>query len=158
MKSDIKIIEVLNDVLTAELTAINQYFIHGQMLSHWGLRKLGEYVRKESIEEMKHAQSVIDRILFLEGIPNMQRYNKVRVGETVLEQFKLDLEDEYVAVKRLNEGIKLCRDLGDNGTEDLLMSILKNEEEHVDWLETQLELVQKLGEANYLTQQLDEKK
>ncbi len=157
MKGDARIIDLLNDVLTAELTAINQYFIHARLQKHWGFLRLGEHTLHESIDEMKHAQQVIDRILYLEGIPNLQRYGKVMVGETVPEQFKLDLEVEYVAVKRLNDGIVLCRDVQDDGTRDLLTKILVGEEEHVDWLETQLELIKTLGEAQYLAQHIHEK-
>jgi len=154
MKGDAKIIEVLNDVLTAELTAINQYFIHARMMKNWGFEALAEYERHESIDEMRHAQTLMDRILFLEGIPNMQRLWKVNVGETVPEQLKLDLDLEYEAVKRLNDGIRTARDLGDNGTADLLEKILVSEEEHIDWIEAQLELVKQLGAPNYLAQQI----
>lgn len=154
MKGDKQIIDLLNDVLTAELTAINQYFVHAKMMKNWGYDRLAHKEREESIDEMKHADAVLDRILFLEGIPNMQRLNKVNVGENVPEMLKLDLQEEYKAVKRLNDGIKLCRDLGDNGTEDLLMKILVSEEEHIDWLEAQAELMRQVGEANYLAQQI----
>lgn len=156
MKGDAKIIEVLNEVLTAELTAINQYFIHARMMKNWGFARLAEYERKESIDEMKHAQQVMDRVLFLEGIPNMQRYFKINVGETVPEQLQADLELEYEAVKRLNAGIKVCRDLGDNGTAELLEEILCSEEEHIDWIETQVGLVKQLGATAYLAEQLHE--
>ncbi len=154
MKGDKQIIDLLNDVLTAELTAINQYFIHAKMMKNWGYLRLAEKERHESIDEMKHADTLIDRILFLEGLPNMQRMNKVAVGETVPEQLRLDLDEEKRAVKRLNDGIKLCRDLGDNGTEDLLTKILVSEEEHVDWIESQIELMRQIGEPNYLAQQI----
>lgn len=154
MKGDAKIIEVLNEVLTAELTAINQYFIHARMMKNWGFDRLAEYERKESIDEMKHAQQVMDRVLFLEGIPNMQRYFKVNVGETVPEQLQADLQLEYEAVKRLNDGIKLCRELGDNGTAEMLEGILVSEEEHIDWIETQVGLVKQLGATAYLAEQM----
>lgn len=154
MKGHKQIIDVLNDVLTAELTAINQYFLHARMLENWGYKKLGAHVRHESIDEMKHADELIGRILYLEGLPNLQRLGKLNIGETVVEQLKNDLAMEYDAVKRFNDGIKLCRDLGDNGTEDLLKRMLVSEEEHVDWLETQLELVKQLGEVQYQAQQL----
>ena len=154
MKGDPQIIDLLNRVLTAELTAINQYFIHAKMMKNWGYHRLAEHERKESIDEMKHADEVIERILYLEGVPNLQRLGKVNVGENVPEQLRLDLEEEKRAVKRLNDGIKLCRDLGDNGTEDFLTKILRSEEEHIDWIETQLELVRQIGEANYLAQQI----
>lgn len=154
MKGNAKIITALNEILTAELTGINQYFIHAKMCQNWGFRKLAEMSRKESIGEMKHADKVIERILYLDGVPNMQRLNKVRVGETVLEQFQLDLGLEVDAVKKLNESIALAVEAGDNGTRELLEEILVSEEEHIDWLEAQLELVKQVGEQNYLAQQI----
>ena len=154
MKGDPKIIDLLNEVLTAELTAINQYFIHAKMCSNWGYLELGQKVRAESIDEMRHAEQLIDRILYFDGVPNLQRLYKVNVGETVPEQFKLDLELEIVAIDRLNKGIAACRDAGDNGTRELLEGILVSEEEHADWLETQLHLVEKLGAAAYLAERL----
>lgn len=154
MKGDKQVIDILNDVLTAELTAINQYFVHAKMMKNWGYDRLAAKEKHESIDEMKHADAVLDRILYLEGIPNMQRYNKVNVGENVPEMLRLDLQEEYKAVKRLNDGIKVCRDVGDNGSEDLLTKILVSEEEHIDWLESQLELIKQVGEANYLAQQI----
>lgn len=157
MKGQPAILDLLNTVLTAELTAINEYFIHAKMCRNWGYLRLADHVKKESIDEMKHADRIIERILYLEGVPNLQRLNKVNVGETVPEQFRLDLQLEKEALIRLNDGLKLCRDLGDNGTEALLKDILVSEEEHVDWLETQLGLVESLGEAQYLAQQLYEK-
>ncbi len=156
MKGHPDIIALLNEVLTAELTAINQYFLHAKMLNNWGYLRLGGKVRKESIDEMKHADELIERILYLEGLPNVQRLGKVNIGETAVEQFKNDLALEYDALKRLNDGIRLCREHGDNGSAELLEEILVSEEEHTDWLETQLELVKQLGEANYLAQQLHE--
>ena len=157
MKGDAKIIEVLNEVLTAELTAINQYFIHARMMKNWGYEALAEYERKESIDEMKHAQTLMDRVLFLDGIPNVQRLWKVNVGESVPEQFECDLNLEYEAVKRLNDGIRLARELGDNGTADLFEKILVSEEEHIDWIEAQLELIKQLGAPHYLAQQIHAK-
>jgi bacterioferritin len=154
MKGHDKIIQALNDVLTAELTAINQYFIHAKMCANWGYNKIAGKVRAESIDEMKHADSLIERILFLDGIPNVQRYNKITVGETLKEQFELDLKLEYDAVARLNHSISLARDLGDNATRELLERILISEEQHIDWLETQLNLIQALGEPMYSAQQL----
>jgi bacterioferritin len=154
MKGNQQIIDVLNDVLTAELTAVNQYFLHAKMLKNWGYARLAQHVRAESIDEMKHADELIERVLYLEGLPNLQRLGKLNIGETAIEQLKNDLAMEYDAVKRFNDGILLCRDLGDNGSEDLLKKMLVSEEEHVDWLETQLELVKQIGEANYLSQQL----
>ncbi len=149
-----RIIELLNDVLTAELTAINQYFIHGKMCRNWGFNRLADYIVHESIDEMKHADELIERLLFLDGVPNMQRLSPVRVGETVVEQFTLDLELEKVARDRLNNGIAVCVELGDNATRAMLEKILISEEEHADWLETQLETIRQIGEANYLAQQL----
>jgi bacterioferritin len=154
MQGDPAIISMLNDVLTAELTAINQYFIHAKMCSNWGYGRLAAHSRDESIEEMKHADEIIERILFFEGVPNMQRLNPVRVGETVAEQFQLDLELEYEAAKRFNAGITACAASGDNTTRALLERILVSEEEHIDWLETQQETIRQIGEANYLAQQL----
>ncbi len=154
MKSKANIIETLNEILTAELTAINQYFIHAKMCANWGFGKLAAKVRAESIDEMKHADQLIDRILFFDGVPNLQRYNKVNVGETVKEQFELDLQLEYEAIDRLNKAVALCREAGDNGTRELLEGILVSEEEHTDWLETQLELINKLGEQLYCAHQL----
>jgi bacterioferritin len=154
MQGDAKIIEILNDVLTAELTAINQYFIHAKLCDHWGYNRLAEKIREESIDEMKHADDLIERILFLDGMPNMQRLYPIRVGETVPEQFELDLELEYAAVKRFNDGIAASVTAGDNTTRAMLEEMLVSEEDHVDWLETQQEAIRQIGEANYLAQQL----
>jgi bacterioferritin len=154
MKGNEDVIKVLNEVLTSELTAINQYFIHSKMCEDWGFHRLAAKKREESIEEMKHADAVIARVLFLEGVPNMQRYFSVKVGEDAVEQHKLDLELEYDAVKRLNEGIAICRDKGDNGTRELLEMILKEEEEGIDWLEAQLYLVETIGKESYLSEQM----
>ncbi|HSN84472.1 MAG TPA: bacterioferritin [Polyangiales bacterium] len=154
MKGNEEVIAVLNEVLTSELTAINQYFIHSKMCDDWGFPKLAQKKREESIEEMKHADKVIERILFLEGIPNMQRYFPVKVGEDPIEQHRLDLELEYDAVKRLNNGIALCRDKGDNGTRELLETILQDEEEGIDWLEAQLHVIEAIGKERYLSEQL----
>jgi bacterioferritin len=154
MKGDAAIIEALNEVLTAELTAINQYFIHYRMCDNWGYDKLSSKKREESIEEMKHADDVIERILFLDGIPNMQRLSPVQVGEDPVEQLKLDLALEVDAVGRLNKAIALARDKADNGSRDLLEGILKDEEDSVDWLEAQLYLVEKVGAENYLAEQI----
>ena len=154
MKGNAKLITMLNDVLTGELTGINQYFIHARMCANWGYKRLAEENRKESIEEMKHADELIERILYLEGVPNMQRLEKVRVGETVPEQLKLDLELEKSAVVRLNEAIELAVQVHDNGSRELFEKILTSEEEHVDWLEAQLELMKQVGTENYLAQQI----
>lgn len=154
MKGNDRVIQALNDILTAELTAINQYFIHAKMCANWGYSKVAHKVHAESIDEMKHADKLIERILFLDGIPNVQRYNKINVGETVKEQFELDLKVEYDAVVRFNAAIALCRDVGDNASRELLERMLVSEEEHVDWLETQLQLIAQLGEPMYCAQQL----
>jgi len=154
MKGNDKVIQALNDILTAELTSINQYFIHAKMNANWGFKKLATKIRDESIDEMKHADKLIERILFLDGVPNVQRLNKVNVGETVKEQFELDLKLELDAIARFNAGIALARDLGDNASRELLAGMLVSEEEHTDWLETQLGLIEKLGEPMYCAQQL----
>ena len=157
MKGDRKVVEILNDVLTAELTAINQYFVHSEMCENWGYERLQNVVRKHSIGEMKHAEELIERILFLEGIPNMQRLGKISIGENVPEILKLDLALEMDALPRLNEGIEACRTAGDNNSRQLLEEVLHDEEEHVDWLESQLGLVEQVGAENYLAQQIREK-
>ncbi len=154
MKGNDKVIELLNEVLTAELTAINQYFIHAKMCQDWGFMRLYKALRHESIDEMKHAEEIIERILFLEGVPNLQRLWKINVGETVKEQFECDLKLELEAFERLNNGIKDCRDLLDNTSRELLERILKSEEEHIDWLEAQLHLIKTTGEENYLAAQI----
>jgi bacterioferritin len=156
MHGDPRIIEALNDVLTAELTAVNQYFIHAKMSSNWGYLRRGAHVRDESIDEMRHAERIIDRVLYFDGTPNMQRLFPVRVGETVAEQLELDLAVEHEAVPRLNRAIELCVEVGDNGTRELLADILVSEEEHVDWLETQFETIRQIGLELYLSQQLQE--
>lgn len=152
--ADKSIIALLNDVLTAELTAINQYFLHAELCNHWGYARLYKMVRKQSIDEMKHAEELLERILHLDGIPNVQRLGKVNVGETVPEQFQLDLVLEQEAVARLNVGIETCRVAQDHGSMMLLQEILKSEEEHLEWLEAQLMLIKNVGEANYLAQQI----
>jgi bacterioferritin len=155
MKGHAEIIDLLNELLTNELSAINQYFIHAKLCEHWGYKKLAQKVRAESIDEMKHADQIISRILYLDGVPNLQRLNKLRVGETVPEQLEADLALEHVSIAKLNEWIATARRLGDNGTEDLLTKILVGEEEHTDWLETQLDLIKDIGLPHYLAQQLD---
>jgi bacterioferritin len=154
MKGDSKIIDLLNEVLTAELTAINQYFVHAEMCDNWGYDRLEQVIRKHSIGEMKHAEELIERILFLEGIPNMQRLGKINIGENVPEILKLDLALEMDAIPRLNKGIETCRDAGDNTTRMLIEEVLADEEEHVDWLEAQLDLIAQVGAQNYLAQQI----
>jgi bacterioferritin len=153
MKGNEEVVRLLNELLTNELSAINQYFIHAKMCANWGYDRLAAKVRAESIDEMRHADEVISRILYLEGVPNVQRYHKLQVGETVKEQLQSDLEFELRAIKFLNEGIDVTRKVGDNGTEDLMTKILVGEEAHCDWLETQLELIRQVGEQNYLAQQ-----
>ena len=154
MQGDPEIIEMLNEVLTAELTAVNQYFIHYRMCENWGYERLAEKNREESIDEMKDADELIGRILYLDGIPNMQRLNPVAVGETVHEQLKLDLELERSAIERYNRGIALAVAKGDNGTRELFEARLVGEEAHADWLEAQLELIEQVGLQNYLSQQI----
>ena len=154
MQGDAQVIDALNGVLTAELTAINQYFIHAKMCENWGYQKLAKNKREESIGEMKDADEVMDRILYLEGVPNMQRLNPVGVGEDPVEQHRLDLALETDAIKRLNEAIKVCRDQGDNGTRELLEKILEGEEEAADWLEAQLHIIEEVGKENYLAEQI----
>lgn len=155
MKGNEEVLSLLNQLLTNELTAINQYFIHAKMCENWGYSRLAAKIREESIDEMRHADQVITRILFLDGIPNLQRYHKLHVGQTVKEQLESDRELEYAAIAFLNQGIKQTREINDNATEDLLTKILVSEEEHTDWLETQLELIRQVGEQNYLAQQIN---
>jgi bacterioferritin len=154
MKGDIDVIAVLSDVLAAELTAINQYFLHAKLCDNWGYKKLAKQKRDESIEEMKDADAIMERILFLDGIPNMMRMNPVMVGENPVEQHELDLQLELSAVERLNKGIAVCVAKGDNGTRELLERILKGEEHAVDWLESQLHLVKEVGRERYLSEQI----
>ncbi len=154
MQGDAQVIEALNEVLTSELTAINQYFIHHKMCENWGYQSLSRKKREESLEEMKHADNVIERILYLEGVPNMQRLSPVRVGQDGVEQHELDLVLERDAVERLNKAVALCRTQGDNGTRHLLEEILINEEQSVDWLEGQLHIVGEVGKENYLAEMI----
>lgn len=156
MQGDPAIIELLNEVLTAELTAINQYFVHAKMCENWGLKELAEHARAESLEEMKDADRVIERILFLDGVPNLQRLNPVKVGETVPEQLELDRQLEVAAVERYNRGITAAVEHGDNGTRELFARHLVGEEDHLDWLEAQLHLISVMGVENYLAQHIDE--
>jgi bacterioferritin len=154
MKGDPRVVDLLNEVLTNELTAINQYFLHARICENWGYERLHQVFRHESIDEMKDADELIERILYLDGLPNVQRYGKVNVGENVQEMFKLDLEVEKHAIGVLNRGIALCREAGDNGSAELLEDILEGEEEHANWLEGQLVAMDQIGVANYLTEQL----
>jgi bacterioferritin len=154
MQGDPAVIEILNEVLTAELTAVNQYWVHYRMLDNWGLKRLADHAREESIDEMKDADRIIERILFLDGVPNMQRLNPVRVGETVPEQLASDLAVEQAAVERYNRGIALCVEKGDNGTRALFETHLVEEEKHLDWIEAQLNLIETIGLERYLAQQI----
>ena len=154
MRGDDSLIEILNEVLTAELTSINQYFVDAKMLDNWGYERLAHHFRGESIDEMKDADELIERILYLEGVPNLQRLGTVRVGETVPEKLQLALTLETESIDRLNRGIAGCLAAGDNGTRELLEDVLEGEEDHADWLETQLELISQLGESLYLAQQI----
>lgn len=156
MKGDPKIIAILNEVLKAELTAINQYFLHAEMCENWGYLRMAKHVRKESIEEMTHAEKLMERILLLDGAPNMSDYFKINIGQSVKEQLKNDLDLEYNAVKRLNDGIKVCVAVGDNGSRELLEKILVDEEHHIDYLEAQLFAINEMTYENYLAQQLGE--
>jgi len=156
MQGDAQVLELLNAVLTAELTAVNQYFIHHKMCENWGYQRLSKKKREESIGEMKDADEVIERILYLDGVPNMQRLNPVKVGEDPIEQHKLDLALEKDAIDRLNKGIAVCVAKGDNGTRELLEKILIGEESGADWLESQLHIVGEIGKERYLAEQIHE--
>jgi len=156
VKGDAKVIAVLNQVLKAELTAINQYFLHAEMCENWGYERLAKHTRKESIEEMHHAEKLMEHILYLDGTPNMTDYFKINIGLNVKDQLKNDVQLEYDAVKRLNDGIETCVKAGDNGSREILEGILRDEEEHVDWLEGQLHSIEEMGIENYLAQQLYE--
>jgi bacterioferritin len=154
MQGDESIIELLNEVLTAELTAINQYFVDAKMCENWGLGRLAAQFREESIDEMKDADALIERILYLDGTPNLQRLGSVRVGETVPEKLALALDLEKAAIERLNRAVTAARDVGDNGSRELFERILLGEETHADWLEAQLTAIEQVGVQNYLAQQL----
>jgi bacterioferritin len=156
MQGNEEIIELLNEVLTAELTAVNQYFLDSRMLSNWGYERLGKRFYEESLDEMKDADHLIERILYFDGVPNLQRLGTIRVGETAPEKLTSALDLEKEAIERLNRGIALCVAQGDNGSRELLEDILEGEEGHADWLESQLELISQVGEAHYLAQQIHE--
>lgn len=155
MKGNPKVIAALNDILGGELVAINQYFLHARMLQDWGLEKIGALEYAASIDEMKHADQLIKRILFLEGLPNLQKLGKLRIGQNIKEVMEADIAVELEAIPKLKEHIKLCEDDKDFVSRDLLLSILASEEDHVDWLETQLGLYNKVGEQNFIQTQID---
>jgi bacterioferritin len=154
MKGDPRVVELLNEVLTNELTAVNQYFLHARICDNWGYERLHGRLRAESIDEMKDADALIERVLYLEGLPNVQRYAKVNVGESVPEMLRLDLDLEKHAIGVLNRGVALCREAGDAGSAELLEHILQGEEEHANWLEGQLAAIDQVGVQNYLAEQL----
>ncbi len=158
MKGSEKTIEMLNKRLKEELTAINQYFVHAEMCEDWGYKRLKEYTKKRSIQEMKHAEALIERILFLEGQPTVSQLNPIHIGKSVEQQIRNDLEAEVDAVKAYNDGIGLAVDERDNGTRDLLESILSDEEEHLDWLETQVDQIEQMGLERYLAEQTHEER
>ncbi len=154
MKGQPEIVELLNEALTAELTAVNQYFLDAKMLANWGYERLAAKFHEDSIDEMKDADMLIERILYLDGMPNLQRLGTIRIGENPAEKLQLALEVEREAIERLNRGIELCVARGDNGSREILRGILSGEEEHADWLETQLDLIAQIGDSLYLAQQV----
>lgn len=156
MQGNAEIVNMLNEVLKAELTAISQYFLHAEMCENWGYKALSEYIRKESIDEMRHAEKLMERILYLEGMPNMSELFPIRVGQNVKAQLENDLALEVEAVARLNRFIQAAREAGDNGSRDLFEKILLDEEEHIDYLEAQLHIISEIGLENYLAQQIRE--
>ncbi len=155
MKGNDKIIVTLNDLLADELTAINQYMVHSEMCDDWGYQRLHQADEKRAIQEMKHAESLIGRILFLEGMPIISKLNKISIGADVQTQHQNDRTAEEDAIKAYNQGIRLATEVGDNGTSELLKSILKDEEEHIDWLEAQLDQIKQISVENYLVEQID---
>jgi len=158
MKGDPKVLDYLQQVLKAELTAINQYFLHAEMMENWGYEWLAKYTKKESIEEMTHAEKCLERMLYLEGSPNMSELFPLRIGQNIKEQIENDLALECEAVPRLNKAINCAVEVGDNGSRDLFESILKDEEHHIDWLEAQLYMIKEMGYENYLAQHIHEDK
>ena len=154
MKGDPRVLKVLNDVLRKELTGINQYFMHSRMCRNWGYQVLDQFIWTESVEEMRHADRIISRILFLDGVPNVAGYDKIITGKTVKEQLENDLGLEEAAIKVLHDSIKVCMTAGDHVSRDLLEQILTDEENHVDWIEAQLRLIGEVGYENYLSQQI----
>ena len=155
MKGNARVLDYLNVLLAEELTAINQYMVHSEMCADWGYGHLHEAIEKRAIQEMKHAETLIGRIIFLEGSPTVSVLNKITIGENVKSQFENDRESEIAAVQLYNEGVKLAREQGDNGTQDMLVSILKDEEAHLDWLEAQLDQIDQMGIQNCLVEQID---
>ena len=156
MKGDAKVIEFLNKVLYNELTAINQYFLHAKMLKNWGLKELAQHEYEESIDEMKHADKLSERILFLDGLPNFQMLGKLRIGENPREVLECDLALEYDALPALREAIAHCEVVNDYVSRKLFADILESEEEHIDWIETQLSVIDRIGEPNYLLTKLED--
>jgi bacterioferritin len=156
MQGDPEVIALLNEQLTSELTAINQYFLHAKMQQNWGLTKLAAYTREESIDEMRHAEKLTDRILLLDGLPNYQRLGTLNIGQTVREQLQSDLAIEVAVVERLRPGIAMCREKGDMTSANLFEEILADEEHHIDYIETNLALIDRLGEQLYLAQLVDQ--
>src|SRR4051812_32661511 len=155
MKGDRKVIEHLNTVLANELTSINQYFLHARMFRNWGLEKLGHHEYEESVDEMKHADRLIERILFLEGLPNLQQLNKLLIGENVKEALECDLKVEMGALPMLKDAVAYCESIADYVSRELFEDILESEEEHIDWIETQLDLIATIGIQNYMQAQMD---
>jgi len=153
MRGNEKVIQVLNKALKEELTAINQYFVHAEMCENWGYKKLAEYIKKQSIDEMKHAEALVERILFLEGKPNMAEILPLTIGESVKAQLENDLALETAAVASYNEAMRICGEAGDNGSRELFKKLLQDEEGHADWLETQLGMIKDIGIENYLVEQ-----
>lgn len=154
MQGDSEVIKQLNIILVGELTAINQYFLHGRMCKAWGYEKLGQKIYEESIDEMKHAQTLMDRILFLEGLPNLQKLGNLQIGENVEEILNADLKLELIAIPNLKKAIEVAREKRDYTTEEILERILESEEEHVDWIEAQLQIIKDVGIENYLSLQV----